>query len=113
MPRFIWGRNKMGKDVYGHTYIYENGEESPKPQGGLELILSYYYVENEGWSFLKRGAERRIEIHFPKRVNPQKVRQFLEKHKNEDEEVYIVINELMKKNRLVSGCYQIKEGKII
>jgi hypothetical protein len=49
----------MADDKYGHKTLYftisgEKGKE-------IELI-SYYYVENDSYQYISRGAQRRIVI---------------------------------------------------
>lgn len=47
-------------DCYGHTTLCVQGTEIP--------VATYYYVENDGWSYMNRGPERRLHFRADPRV---------------------------------------------
>ena len=51
----------MGMDRYGHTYITKEGKEFSRPYTG-PYVLEYHYVENDGWTFMRRGAEEETHV---------------------------------------------------
>ena len=50
------------KDRYGHEYVYGEGVVTGQPMKGCEPLISYNYVENDGWPYMNRGPERQMEF---------------------------------------------------
>jgi len=71
-----------GKDRWGHTYLYEDGTRSGKPQReDKKLLLSYHYVENDSWTFMNSGPNRQISLFVNNSIKPSKLMKIIEKSK--------------------------------
>lgn len=57
------------KDEYGYAYIYSNGVISEKPLDRRRLIISYFYRENDGWSFIHKGSEKTLYVKFGRNID--------------------------------------------
>ena len=53
----------MANDKWGHKSLSLNISERGEKQKNVELI-SYHYVENDGYQFINRGSQRKIVINF-------------------------------------------------
>ena len=53
-------------DIWGHEYINKYGESYPVNRKPVDWIFHFYYKENDGHAFMRRGPERSRCI----RINP-------------------------------------------
>jgi hypothetical protein len=89
----------MGRDIWGHTYFDANGKryqgKSDKPQ---DWVIGYKFIENDGWSFVNRGSERKVEIIYNSKCSTTEVKRIIKKCIEDriviDEEVIPKLNSL-------------------
>lgn len=60
-------------DIYGHVYITKSGTfwpiNSNKDSIPPNWVIHYYYRENNDYTFMRRGAERRLCIELNPHIN--------------------------------------------
>lgn len=94
----------MGSDdIYGHKYIYEDFTIFDKPQK-RKLILSYHFRENDGWTYSRRGPERRIIIKIEKEVNIDILKKII-LFKNLDTRLLELLKEMIQKQKIETGTF--------
>lgn len=69
------------REKYGHTSIYSDGSRTSNEDN--ELILEYYFSENDGPRFLRRGPELETHITYFKK-DAKSIEQALKVISNED-----------------------------
>ena len=65
------------RDIYGHTYVYSDGTITEKPIQGQKSIICYYFSENDGHRFMRKGPERKIILDLDSNVTLDGLEQIL------------------------------------
>ena len=67
------------KDRWGHVFLYEDGTHSGKPsKKGKKIVVSFCYVENDGWTFMNSGANRKISLGVHSSVDQSELMEMIE-----------------------------------
>jgi hypothetical protein len=91
------------QDEWGYTHINLNMIRDGKKIFNTELI-SYKYSENDGYSYMNHGAQRKIIIDIDKMVDTKLLEVLIEKIYFPDNIVKI-FKDMILKNRIISGEY--------
>lgn len=87
------------KDQYGYIYIYSSGVISKKPLDRRRLIVSYFYIENDGWPFINRGPEKTLHVKIGRNTDSCDLEEIL-RNKSIDKEVKKLIKYMIKYGNL-------------
>jgi len=91
-------------DVYGHTYIDSNGARHKKEP--KHWTIRYYYIENEGWGFMRRGAERKTNITINPKAELSEVSKLSKIIKSKlEENISVELEKMVSKNKRSSTIY--------
>jgi len=93
------------RDKYGNTYIYSAGVISEKPLDRRRLLVSYFYSENDGWSFMHNGPNRKLQVKIGRNADSCGLEEIL-KNKSIDNRVKKAIKHMIK-NGMSSIYYQV------
>jgi hypothetical protein len=93
----------MADDKYGYKFLTLTVSEEGKKPRVIDLI-SYYYVENDTYQYINRGAERRIVVEFSKNVTIDLLRFVIDKL-NPSKGLKRIFQKMVDDNKIVSGEY--------
>jgi hypothetical protein len=91
----------MADDKYGHKTLYFT--ISGEKERDVELI-SYYYVENDSYQYINRGAQRRIVVEFSSYVTVDLLKFVIEKM-NPSKGIKHILQRMINENKIQSGEY--------
>ena len=61
----------MSVERYAHEYLYEDGSVHNGRNPDKGWIVESYIMENDGYSFMSRGSQRRLVVRVAHGTNPQ------------------------------------------
>ena len=94
------------KDKWGYTTIYSGGQTVEERRPGKGYIAHFYYSENDGWSFIRGGADRSLHIEFGRDVRCKDLGELVN-DPSMNSDVRMLIKDMVKGGKLMPGRYPV------